>query len=1464
MSDASGGGGYGKAPRPAPKAAPKPGGGVFGFIAPAAKTARQGDQVASATKTLRQLMRPPAPTPVRPVDDQVHATGKVQAGRLAQPAKPRPISFIDKLSPSGKRFTADKGPGEVLSAQIASAALATLRGTTLADRARGATALENLGIAPTSRLTPARIIGQYEAGQTIRGMRGGKAALTDKSVLNHIIDDALQGVSKVPLIGKPVAGVGKFVDTEIQNDLLQGKGPGSRALGSAARWTGNAINDVSRFVESHDPLYKSSLAARNLGGRIDPTTIVGNAASDAVNLPAQILPSFYEPIAGAVEYAEGRPKRLNEVLKGFEGMATGKFLQEHPLDAFLMARGAGVGVAGLAGRVGFRGVAPKAGVRAPESLYGNLKEPKLPVSENPAMAIEQQLREASNSAIGRNGPIGRMAISHGIERRVDEEAAAQQHDLKNTRARVIHSHLQSLGAKISPKQMLKTLAHPASTVDEHGARAPVFGHETLPGIVAALGGRDPATVLAHSQKLLALWRGEAAKDTTLPADHEVVQARAHNIAMLQKAINDPKALEKMTNVIRAGHDYAQELGTEGRLSHELADKSLLARQTVRESPATIAGQFHYGAGFDETPRPTAAYENEKRLLAEKKRAEANHNAVVRGTKRSPSLRLAQREITAAAAEHARLKNQEVSLAARAGVREGKARVLGKEGGESVKPVRTMAALEAARGKRLEVEQALKRNAQRMVTARKSARIQRRADEDHAAASRDAAAQAHHEAKVPTADRTEIRGLVHTPESLAAVEDHLIRHPGDMNIPKPGAKFHAADVYKMMLGQGLALPGHVSGQALPGEDLAPQMYGRPDRAPKPVASRAQLRTGKAFLRGQIDLSADSLLRERMRNELKLVQHRSTGSALAKFGTITHDAHGQERYIQTPDEGARLAKNPDYRESQGLPRDPKHVKLVVVRVGPQFVKNVHRAGLRATIEEERNGALPESLGGQVVANPEGNHDPGYYMLLPEREVVQRFDSHQNIASGYKGMRFLSNQMRTVRYTLSTKHLLGVASETLYRNFAEGAGPLSYMVGRAYLRSVTDPAVLREIENRLLTGTGTGQALHQGRYRTTPTPGSFADLRESIAAPGRHIPVAGAAPRIWRAYAHAALSSTKRLVETTSQTAQVGKLLIRDAKAAEGPRLVHATTSLRLKAVFDAGAEAMAHQDKVLTDLAANRRDPASIVELARRLDKVAGKWDRLSPNETRMVTVSPFASWFVNSLRWLYAHVPTSHPIEAGLLGALNVGTQPQREKQGEGTISQKHGLVGFEQGGIVTSHLLGINLGGKKVIGQQYYSPFGAVSDPIHTALDLASPPFLNDIARAAVGVSSLNGATLRDKAGNPLLENPLELAGYVANLALGDMVPLYTLAQQMAQGGRSANPASVPWAEQTYGTGGSALTGVLKTLRPIRISKEQRRKPRTGGAHLGNLGLGSSSGSKAKGGYIGGSNGGAGGGYFTP
>ncbi len=539
------------------------------------------------------------------------------------------------------------------------------------------------------------------------------------------------------------------------------------------------------------------------------------------------------------------------------------------------------------------------------------------------------------------------------------------------------------------------------------------------------------------------------------------------------------------------------------------------------------------------------------------------------------------------------------------------------------------------------------------------------------------------------------------------------------------------------------------------------------------------SGNALMRGQFDPTHDAALRQHLtdagiinkaRGDLRFsreyVHSRAAIARLleARMDRLPTDQRtALHNYIQKElrsgqgihFEGGKSPWQQALEAQEHLRTLYPDIKLEPIRVAHPYATPQYRQGMgrHLDVAATQDKLDPSNFGPEhdfwktrAPDEPAAQHDVTAGPVgLVHQEIRDRVRAYEKDLGQAHLSRMPSSFWRKTNVAFSVRHVPGVAQEVGLRLAANNVGPLSAMRGtralseiRRYGEAHPDPFVKLGAQrlDAATGGTVASQALEQVRHVTRS---QLADTKLAKAAEwwnkGVARPITGAplravrgAVRAFNGTTNAILRFERRTIEHPPQVAGVGKLYNQEFQRLHGQRL-------KLIGAFSDVEKAFLH----------GQLDPQAIDRAASLGREYWGDWTRSSPEFKSYQRVSPFLQWYLNSLRFLYHTMPVHHPIQSGLLTAIEGATHEQRLAEGQE----------YKGGFPLGSRLLGTDLepqqqgslpyGKGERASQEYYTPQGAVSaGPLESVLG-AVLPYASGIWMVSHGVNPITNRPLEEK-----------------------------------------------------------------------------------------------------------------------
>ena len=1213
-----------------------------------------------------------------------------------------------------------------------------------------------------------------------------------------------------------ITGIPAAIASDIPKEL---KGTG--AIESAVKGAASTAGTIEQKG------YQNILGTTGIAG--GAAKLMGNTARDIVELPAQVLPTFYTAGRAALDTIQKRGvgegvggsnvaggdlrslahNYLHESALG--SLATGHLVRalkdayNNPVNAsleFSGVAGAADRVAGSAARAGILGdsLAAKTKLadtgattvsRAPQDLLGNAKAPTDAYSKR----LTTRLRQGGTDPTLRPGETmlehaKGKGLNQQLTKHFDRQTGTLEAVRRNNRDTVVDTRMQAIkGASSQTSPGRLSLKIPGADATNAFAR----------GLLA-----DPKILNDHGQPL---YRDQLTKLIELhakPVEGELpfqAENRMGKVAEYQSMLDD-KGLQRHPELPHAAAvKYAQDMH---KLEPQLVEHDYLTPQSIRVAKLADPFQFHWHGQdprFDEQPP-----------LNEKGRA-----FIAAETARDDAYKARQ----GSRVEVARAKT-EMETRAQAGLDTKAARQTLKD-----------------------------------IEARHKANM---------AAHTAAVAKAHGLTPENPMD------LHESPFSVAkpTVADRL---PVD-RIPVPAATAERThipidEVEKDLLEKHGVDPkniGFVSNRPYVDDSAA---YNRSTTDPRKAGFNPQKqRTGSAFLRGQYDTSYDALVRQHLTNQGLVDQARGSKLQVKTYAlTKAHIADLlQEKVDQLPaDEQAsvkgliaELRTGTTYFEAHGdsaawdqaqkaiqeVQRQHPDLQLVPGRIAHPYAPAKQLDQIAKHTLEGTQDRLDPSLWEQDRGADRFPQDPTLQKLdsgpiaVWPKAIADRMHAYEKQTGSANAnlLRQPASWWRRANVAFSAKHIPGLLQELGIRSAVHKIGPLSYLRGKRLLNLIEevarDPEYLKqhpeaEFDAQRLKAQVGGTVAHQTKNLeihvnenklATSLAGDINNRFKALSArkvTGAPVRAATAIVKGYSATASKILTLERKYLEAPAQVAGLGK------HANDEARLIMGKSLPVFKAVTD-----------VQRKMGEGLLDQSAMDAAAQKSVEFWGDWTSASPKMRNVLAVAPFFNWFKNSLKFLYVTLPAHHPIKTALLTALEDATAEQRRAIGQGHGANEK-LEPEQQGSIP--------IGGGDVANQQYYTPQGAVAGGIlGTAANLFIPEF-TDALKTLTGSNSF-GETLTNASKEPITD-PGERIKLAASALIESFNPLIRDAATVARGGRTAEAGSALWdlkakaGEATVDPIAKALDlksgpllGLYDAFKPFKTTEERNEKgePRAG------------------------------------
>jgi hypothetical protein len=577
-----------------------------------------------------------------------------------------------------------------------------------------------------------------------------------------------------------------------------------------------------------------------------------------------------------------------------------------------------------------------------------------------------------------------------------------------------------------------------------------------------------------------------------------------------------------------------------------------------------------------------------------------------------------------------------------------------------------------------------------------------------------------------------------------------RGKSDTEIPgmvdEHGRKLSTEAIRQHMRESGVAEPAFIT--------QAPNARGARNfnvRSERPVAISNARRTGEATRKGTFDAHPETLVEGAARAQ-GLVDATDGFRRTVKDFAVRHPDTRRVRRFKTYREAAQAARDLVH-DHTGEPV-PGAIALRPVRLNPFGAKKEQLDKLLEhvdSLDQPQAQALVDSMREGLT----GTKGKGPWALIPEA-AAKRLEEHLNSQGGSGGIKTLQVANQAFRKTVlatSTTWLAGNVIEGLGRAALARAGPRSYIRGRGALKGLEriDPKAAEEAAHRIVGGGhfASAEKLHVRRGAEQFEATRLAPLASALGKFWR-TPGPKQAAQMWNAWTEFVFHTVNGRLESKIQTAMLGR------------------------ALKDSGLRA-------IQDAASGLRETPAQIRFGREVDRMYGRYSKLSPAERRLITTyTPFIAWARNAAYFVTRTLPRDHPVALAVIASSEQATEEWRKNEGL-DLFITGALPGFLQGSIPTGK------GGHQRISR--YTPFGAFGDPTDTAASQVMP-LVSGVLAAFKG-QDWKGQELRVKGadGKSRPANPIERAVFAAGAFVDATIPVVSQAKRLHDlGPRALDP----------------------------------------------------------------------------
>jgi hypothetical protein len=268
-------------------------------------------------------------------------------------------------------------------------------------------------------------------------------------------------------------------------------------------------------------------------------------------------------------------------------------------------------------------------------------------------------------------------------------------------------------------------------------------------------------------------------------------------------------------------------------------------------------------------------------------------------------------------------------------------------------------------------------------------------------------------------------------------------------------------------------------------------------------------------------------------------------------------------------------------------------------------------------------------------------GSYAVIPH-EALKQLTKHEQAINVHPAMKVVTSQWRKNVLAFSPRWLTGNVLEAALRSIVAGAGPTSYLSARRTLVALkrTDPAAYQELRARTVGGGNYASAERVSRERVAAE--DLAGFTKAMYRL-RHTPGPKQLADAYGWYTRQVFNNLNGRLESQFQIAMLGRAL------RDHPLMADKVIKVSAKAAEDA-AKGLKNTD--------------AQVELGRQVDRMYGQYQKFGPGLRNAIsTYTPFVSWTINAVNFLYRVLPADHPVLTSLIASANQATEDYRKKHG---------------------------------------------------------------------------------------------------------------------------------------------------------------------------------------------------------
>lgn len=389
----------------------------------------------------------------------------------------------------------------------------------------------------------------------------------------------------------PVAAAAVSLYKPVESVLVKG----GHLLASGEQAVSNEVTSIRNKIANVGGLSTSrNLPGATISAAAAAQSVFLHGVQDAVNLPAEVIPSTIMTAKAAISAVQGHPAQLEQMGGQIVNQLTSvKGWEQHPLNNFLMASGALHGAArSLYAVKDAAGLADHSALFRPdEHLYGNVITHRMPYSKDPITRLQQKIADQKNPAVESAFPGPRprwlQTFATKVGRKIDEVYGTHATMWRSRRTAIEHQRQDAITDTKTPSSRLRQLGANARNPQRPLLKPEILGREAV-NLIAQGVLRRPDTIKSDATKAIQMIESTAVKRKGGAAE----RMRAETLGRLHAIRNDSQFHAHPEAAFEAARKYAED---HAPLQQKLVDRGYVSQEAVDHAKLVPYAVTHMGA-----------------------------------------------------------------------------------------------------------------------------------------------------------------------------------------------------------------------------------------------------------------------------------------------------------------------------------------------------------------------------------------------------------------------------------------------------------------------------------------------------------------------------------------------------------------------------------------------------------------------------------------------------------------------------------------------------------------------------------------------------------------------------------------------------------------------------------------------------------------------------------------------------